>query len=98
MAARELAREVRVRFTTLDALATSDAALRADYAALHAHSSRVVALSPRIGAITAAVTDGVRPFTTLAPFAVKLPPTSLGAFDKLELDTGVRQISPLVVR
>lgn len=94
--ARALGNEVRVVFATLDALATSDAALRGDYAALHAHASRVAALSPRIGAITAVDGEGVRRFSTLAPFAVLLPPTSLGEFDKLVFATGVRQISPLV--
>ena len=93
--ARELAREVRVIFATLDSLATSDAALRGDYAALHAHGGRIVALSPRIGAITAVDAEGVRRFSTLAPFTVQLPPTSLGEFDKLVLATGKRQISPL---
>ena len=51
--ARELAREVRVVFAMLDSLGTSDAALRGDYAALHAHASRVVALLPRIGGLSA---------------------------------------------
>ena len=95
--ARELAREVRVIFATLDSLATSDAALRGDYAALHAHSVRIAALSPRIGAITAVDAAGVRRFSTLAPFTVQLPPTSLVEFDKLVLATGKRQISPLAV-
>ena len=94
--ARALGNEVRVVFATLDSLATSDAALRGDYAALHAHATRVAALLPRIGAITAVDADGVRRFSTLAPFAVLLPPTSLGEFDKLVFATGVRQISPLV--
>ena len=94
--ARELAREVRVIFATLDSLATSDAALRGDYA-LHAHAVRIAALSPRIGALTALDAAGVRRFSTLAPFTVQLPPTSLGEFDKLVLATGTRQISPLAV-
>jgi len=94
--ARALSHEVRVMFATLDSLATSDAALRSDYAALHAHAGRVIALSPRIGAITAVDTEGVRRFSTLAPFAVLLPPTALGEFDKLVFATGVRQISALV--
>lgn len=93
--ARELAREVRVVFATLDSLATSDAALRGDYAALYAHASRITALSPRIGAITAVDAEGVRRFSTLAPFNVQLPPTSLGDFDKLVLATGTPQISAL---
>ena len=93
--AGELAREVRVVFATLDSLATSDAAIHADYAALHAHATRIVALSPRIGAITAIDAEGVRRFSTLAPFAVTLPPIVLGEFDKLALATGTRQISPL---
>ena len=95
--ARELAREVRVMFATLDSLATSDAALRGDYALLHAHASRITALSPRIGAITAVDAEGVRRFSTLTPFTVQLPPTSLGEFDKLVLATGTRQISPMTV-
>ena len=93
-AARELAREVRVVFATLESLATSDAALRGDYAALHAHAGRIVAMSPRIGAITAVDAAGDRRFSTLAPFAVQLPPTSLGEFDKRVLATGTPQISP----
>lgn len=93
--ARALGSEVRVVFATLDALATSDDALRGDYAALHAHAGRIVALSPRIGAITVVDAGGVLRFSTLAPFAVLLPPTSLGEFDKLVFATGVRQISPL---
>lgn len=94
-AARELAREVRVVFATLESLATSNAALRGDYAALHAHAGRIVAVSPRIGAITAVDAAGDRRFSTLAPFAVQLPPTSLGEFDKRVLATGTPQISPL---
>jgi Cache domain len=94
-AARELAREVRVIFATLDSLATSDLALRGEYEALHAHARRVTAISPRIGAITAVDSEGVRRFSTLTPFTVTLPPTSLGEFDKLVLTTGKRQISPL---
>ena len=97
--ARELAREVRVVFATLDSLATSDAALRADYAALHAHAGRVARVSPRIGAITAVDADGARLFSTLTPFGTQLPPTAqtpLAAFDKLVLDTGTRQVSSLM--
>lgn len=94
-AARELAREVRVVFATLESLATSDAALRGDYAALHAHAGRIAAVSPRIGAITAVDAAGGRRISTLAPFAVQLPPTSLGEFDKRVLATGTPQISPL---
>lgn len=94
--ARELAREVRILFATLDALAVSDAALRGDYAALHAHATRVAALQPRIGSIAAVDANGVRQFSTLAPFAVKLPPSTLTEFDKLVVRTGTKQISPLV--
>ena len=94
--ARELAREVRVMFATLDALAVSDAAQRADYASLHTQAARVAALVPRIGSIAAVDADGVRQFTTLAPFSVKLPPSTLVEFDKLVVSTGERQISPLV--
>lgn len=95
--ARELAREVRVMFATLDSLATSDAALRQDYAALHAHASRVVALSPRIGGIAAAGADGVARFSTVVPFAVRLPAITLTDTDKQVLETGLRQVSALHV-
>jgi hypothetical protein len=96
VAARELAREVRVLFATLDALAVSDAAQRGDYASLHTQATRVAALQPRIGSIAAVDADGVRKFTTLAPFSVKLPASTLAEFDKLVVRTGERQISPLV--
>ena len=89
--ARALSHEVRVMFATLDSLATSDAALRGDYAALHAHAGRVIALSPRIGAITAVDTEGVRRFSTLAPFAVLLPPTAPKSCTELLLPRFLRQ-------
>ena len=96
VAARELAREVRVMFATLDTLAASDVALRADYAALHAQASRVVALMPRIGSIAGVDLDGVRRFSTLTPFTVTLPPSALAEFDQRVIRTGQKQISPLV--
>ena len=96
VAARELAQEVRIMFAALDALAVSEAAQRADYAALHTQASRVAILMPRIGSIAGINAEGVRQFTTLAPFAVILPPSSLTEFDMLVVRTGVRQISPLV--
>lgn len=96
VAARELAQEIRIMFATLDALAVSDAAQRGDYASLHAQASRVATLMPRIGSIAAVNAEGVRQFTTLAPFAVKLPPSTLSEFDLLVVRTGTRQISPLV--
>ena len=95
--ARELAREVRIIFTTLDALATSDAAKRADYAALHAHASRIAALSPRIGGIAVVDADGVARFSTLVPFAVAMPAIARSDMDKKVLETGMRQITPLHV-
>ena len=95
--ARELAREVRVMFAMLDSLATSDAALRADYAALHAHASRVAAISPRVGGISAVGADGVARFSTLVPFAVPLPVITATDTDKQVLKTGLRQVSPLLV-
>lgn len=95
--ARELAREVRVVFATLDALATSDAAMRGDYAALHAHATRVVALSPRIGGISAVDADGVARLSTVVPFTVRMPVIAATDTDKKVLETGVRQLSPLHV-
>ena len=95
--ARELAREVRVMFATLDSLATSDAAMRSDYAALHAHASRVAALSPRIGGISAVGVDGIPRFSTLVPFAVPMPVIAPTESDKKVLATGLRQVSPLFV-
>ena len=95
--ARELAREVRVMFATLDSLATSDAALSGDYAALHAHATRVVALSPRIGGISAFSADGVPLFTTSLPFAVALPVIVPTDTDKQVFATGLRAVSPLHV-
>ena len=95
--ARALGNEVRVMFATLDSLATSDAALRGDYAALHAHASRIVALSPRIGGIAALDASGVARFSTLAPFATQLPPVTPAEIDKEVLATGLRDVSPLIV-
>ena len=95
--ARELAREVRIIFATLDSLATSDAAKRADYAALHAHASRIVALSPRIGGIAAVDADGVARFSTLVPFGVTMPVITASDTDKKALATGMRQVTPLHV-
>jgi hypothetical protein len=93
--ARELAREIRVMYATLDALAVSDNVRNADYAALHAHASRITAVSPRIGAITAVDANGVRILTTLAPFKVVLPPAALSDFDRQVIASGQRQISAL---
>jgi hypothetical protein len=95
--ARELAREVRLMFATLDSLATSDAALSGDYAALHAHARRVVALSPRIGGISAFSAEGVALFTTMVPYPVELPLIPLNDTDKKVVATGLRQVSPLHV-
>lgn len=95
--ARELAREVRVIFAALDSLATSDAALRGDYAALHAHAKRIVALMPRIGGISAMGADGVPRFSTLLPFAAPMPAIAPTDSDKKVLETGLRQVSPLFV-
>jgi hypothetical protein len=95
--ARELAREVRLMFATLDSLATSDAALSGDYATLHAHARRVVALSPRIGGISAFSAEGVALFTTLVPYPVELPFIPLNDTDKKVVATGLRQVSPLHV-
>lgn len=96
VAARELAREVRLMFATLDTLAASEAALRADFAALHAQASRVVAHVPRIGSIAGVDLNGVRRFSTLTPFAVTLPPSALAEFDQRVIRTGDKQISALV--
>ncbi len=95
--ARELAREVRVIFATLDSLATSDAALNGDYAAMHAHASRVVAVSPRIGGVSAFSADGVVLFTTSIPFGARMPTVAPTDTDKKVLETGLRQVSPLHV-
>lgn len=95
--ARELAREVRVMFATLDSLATSDAALRQDYAALHAHAGRAVALSPRIGGISAFGADGVPLLSTSVPFSVPLPVIAPTEADIKALTTELRQVSPLHV-
>lgn len=96
VAARELAREVRVMFAVLDTLVASEAALRADYASLHAQASRVAAQMPRIGSIAGVDLDGVRRFSTLTPFTVALPPSALVEFDQRVIRTGQRQISALV--
>ena len=96
-AARELAREVRVIFATLDSLATSDAALRANYAALHAHATRVVAISPRIGGVAVFDAEGMPRFSTLLPFTTPMPVIAPTDTDKKVLETGLRQISPLFV-
>ena len=96
-AARELAREARVIFATLDSLATSDAALRADYAALHAHATRIVAITPRIGGVAVFDADSMPRFSTLLPFATPLPVILPTDTDKKVLVTGTRQISPLFV-
>ena len=78
-------------------LEVRDAALRADYAALHAHASRVAAISPRVGGISAVGADGVARFSTLVPFAVPLPVIAPTEADKKVLATGARQVSPLLV-
>lgn len=96
VAARELAREVRIMFTALDTLAASDAAQRADFASLHAQASRVAAQMPRIGSIAGVDADGVRRFSTLAPFTVTLPASALSDFDQRALRSGSKQISALV--
>lgn len=95
--ARELAREVRVMFATLDSLATSDAALRGDYAALHAHASRIATVSPRIGSISAFSADSMPRFSTSLPFTVQLPTVAPTDTDKKVLESGVRQVSALHV-
>jgi hypothetical protein len=97
VAAREIAREVRVMFAALDTLAASDVAQRADYEALYAYAVRIARSLPRIGSISAVDAEGKRRFSTLVPYTAPLPPTDPGDADTQVLVKGVANISPLIV-
>ena len=95
LAARAVGRELQAMFAMLDTLAASDAARRGDYQELHAYALRVAAALPGVGAITAADSAGTRFFSTLAPYGVKLPETSLKDADQVAIQTGKRVVTSL---